>query len=417
MRVLCVVLAHKSHLFCTVPISWALSAAGHEVRVASQPDITEAINQAGLSAVPVGGPLNLMTENAHSQEAGYGTGFNMAETRPEKLTWDYLKGAFSAYSNVSDHIAGQEMVDDLIRFARQWKPDLVIWDAMTYAGAIAARACGSAHVRTLFGLDHWARMRELFLGLMNQQPPGSRADPFRDWLTHRLDRYGCDFDEEIVLGQRTIEPVLPPWTLFPVSIDYLPVRFIPYNGPCTVPEWVYEPPRRPRVIFTLGQSLLHVRHDRFPILDMLKSVAALDVEVVATLGAEHFSSLSDIPGNVRLVEFVPLNEILPSCSAIIHHGGTGTIANALAHGVPQLVIPGWLWDERGAARHLVDRGVGLMVDPAEFSATAGPPEVARLLGEPSFKQNCTEVQRQLSAMPTPLAAVRELEELATRTQR
>jgi UDP:flavonoid glycosyltransferase YjiC (YdhE family) len=166
------------------------------------------------------------------------------------------------------------------------------------------------------------------------------------------------------------------------------------------------------VVLTLGQTLLNVQHDRFPIWDILASVAALDVEVVATLNAEHVSAPSRIPDNVRLVDFVPLNEILPTCSAIIHHGGTGTIATALAHAVPQFIVPGWLWDERGAARRLVDRGVGLMADPAGFSGTAGLPELTRLLGEQSFKQTCEKARRELSSLPTPLDVVPELEELA-----
>jgi UDP:flavonoid glycosyltransferase YjiC (YdhE family) len=103
MRVLFVVLPHKSHFFCMVPMAWALSAAGHEVRVASQPDITAAITAAGLNAVPVGVPLNLMTDTPHSQEAGYGSGFDMAETRAEVLTWDYLKGVFTAYAKIADY--------------------------------------------------------------------------------------------------------------------------------------------------------------------------------------------------------------------------------------------------------------------------------------------------------------------------
>src|ERR1017187_1851466 len=41
-----------------VPVAWALRAAGHEVRVASQPDLTEVITGAGRPGVPVGQPLN-----------------------------------------------------------------------------------------------------------------------------------------------------------------------------------------------------------------------------------------------------------------------------------------------------------------------------------------------------------------------
>jgi hypothetical protein len=42
---------------------------------------------------------------------------------------------------------------------------------------------------------------------------------------------------------------------------------------------------------------------------------------------------------VRVVDFVPLNALLPTCSAVVHHGGSGTFAAVLEHGVPQLIIP------------------------------------------------------------------------------
>ncbi|MFE9117175.1 glycosyltransferase [Streptomyces sp. NPDC007172] len=68
-------------------------------------------------------------------------------------------------------------------------------------------------------------------------------------------------------------------------------------------------------------------------------MADLDVEVVATLNAEQLDALGPTPPNVRAVDFVPLNQLLPSCAAIIHHGGAGTFLTALAHGVPQVVVP------------------------------------------------------------------------------
>ncbi|MGW7578886.1 hypothetical protein [Streptomyces sp. NPDC054765] len=54
MRVLFVTLAASPHFFVQVPLAWALRAAGHEVRVASQPDLMDTITAAGLPATPVG---------------------------------------------------------------------------------------------------------------------------------------------------------------------------------------------------------------------------------------------------------------------------------------------------------------------------------------------------------------------------
>ncbi|MFI1169810.1 glycosyl transferase family 28, partial [Streptomyces sp. NPDC020801] len=59
MRVLFTAFAAKSHAYTQFPLAWALRTAGHEVCVASQPDLVEDITRAGLTAVPVGRALQL----------------------------------------------------------------------------------------------------------------------------------------------------------------------------------------------------------------------------------------------------------------------------------------------------------------------------------------------------------------------
>ena len=46
-----------------------------------------------------------------------------------------------------------------------------------------------------------------------------------------------------------------------------------------------------------------------------------------------------LPASVRHERYVPFSAILPRCAAIVHHGGIGTCAQALAAGIPQLVSP------------------------------------------------------------------------------
>jgi len=42
---------------------------------------------------------------------------------------------------------------------------------------------------------------------------------------------------------------------------------------------------------------------------------------------------------IRGVGYVPLNQVLPHCSAIVHHGGIGTTAHSIASACPQVVLP------------------------------------------------------------------------------
>ena len=46
-----------------------------------------------------------------------------------------------------------------------------------------------------------------------------------------------------------------------------------------------------------------------------------------------------LPAWAQVVDYAPFGALLPRLSALIHHGGIGTSAQALAAGVPQLVVP------------------------------------------------------------------------------
>ncbi|KOT96812.1 MULTISPECIES: activator-dependent family glycosyltransferase [Streptomyces] len=433
MRVLFAVYGAKTHFYNVVPMAWALRAAGHEVCVASQPEIVDAITRTGLPAVAVGEEVDLRLRSGAGGDDHVTSGSSwrdlnagVTETRPEELTWDYVLGTFTiACSMHYEHATGgRPMLDDLVEFARHWRPDLVIWDAMTFAGPVAARACGAAHARMLFGIDYIGRMYGDYATQLAAQPPERRDDPVGDWQAGRLARFGCPWDDtlatEMMTGQWTIDPT-PPWMQFPLDLPFTPVRYLPFNGPTAVPDWVHEPPKRPRVCLTLGMTAREVLGgDLFSTAQMLQALAELDIELVATLDAGQLAELDTLPDNVRVTDFVPLNDLLPSCSAIVHHGGFGTLGNALAHGVPQIIAPGRYWDEVRFGERLADRGAGLLLDYERLSgdglrnqldAHMLKNQINRLLGEPSFQENAALIREELLATPSPHDLVAELEEL------
>ncbi|MFD9196011.1 activator-dependent family glycosyltransferase [Streptomyces phaeochromogenes] len=433
MRVLFTVYAAKTHFYNMVPIAWALRAAGHEVCVASQPQIVDAIGRAGLPAVGVGEEQSIEGRSAPasgdhvtSDMSWRDLNAGITETRPSVLTWDYVLGTFTiACSTHYEHATGgRAMLDDLVAFARDWKPDLVVWDAMTFAGPVAARACGAAHARMLFGIDYIGRMHADYTELRDQQAPERRDDPVHDWVTGRLARFGCDTDgdltAEMMTGQWTIDPT-PSWMQFQLGLPTTRVRYVPYNGPTAVPDWTHEKPGRPRVCVSLGMTAREVLGgDVFSVSDMLTALAGLDIELVATISAQQIGGATRLPDNVRVVDFVPLNDLLPTCSAIIHHGGFGTLGNALVHGVPQIIAPGRYWDEVGFGRHLEARGAGLLLDHEELSGDALKTKVdgdsltgtiTRVLDDPTFLENAGRIQQEVLATPSPREIVTELEEL------
>ncbi|MEU5884574.1 activator-dependent family glycosyltransferase [Spirillospora sp. NPDC047279] len=414
MRVLITSFAMDAHLNGSIPLAWALRTAGHEVRVASQPAATASITRAGLTAVPVGDDHRLDMTVRHAGPGMFATHADpdFLENRPERLSLDFMRVSDTILTSMFyGQLNNDSMVDDLVEYARFWRPDLVVWEHFTFAGAVAARASGAASARILSFPDTFMSVREEFVRRNALAPEQEREDMLAEWLTWTLARHGCDFDEEIVTGQYAIDQLSPSVSL--TSGDHrIPMRYVPYNGPspAVVPGWLYKEPERPRVCLTLGET---IRKTEFPnaveVGDVFEAVSDLDVELVALLSDDERDLVSGVPDNVRVEEYVPLHVLLPSCSAIVHHGGSGTWATAAVYGVPQIAM-GWVWDAIYRARRLEELGAGLHIQSFTLTPELLREKLGRLLAEPSFAENSGRLRAEMEAAPTPNDAVAALEQ-------
>lgn len=418
MRILMTCFAEGSHFSGSVPLAWALRTAGHEVRVASQPALTGTITGAGLTAVPVGSDPALHTV------LGAVGGDIMAlhdvadylEKRHEKLPTAFLKGHETVMTALFySWINNESMVDDLVTFARAWRPDLVIWEPFTFAGAVAARASGAAHARLLSFPDMFGSTRGLFLDRLAAGAAEHHDDTLGEWLSWTLGRYGCTFDEEAVTGQWSIDQ-MPPSIRLSLGHAVVPMRYIPYNGqiPTVVPDWLWAQPERPRVCVTAGMTARATGAPNAILADeVFDAVDGLDAEVVATLNAAEQDLVGTVPDNVRVVEHVPLEALLPTCTAIVHHGGAGTWATSTATGVPQISLGG-VWDVVYRARRIEQLGAGLYLPPGEVSASNLRATLVRVLEEPSFRQQAELLRDEVRSEPHPNEVVGVLQRLTAR---
>ncbi|XKK41905.1 activator-dependent family glycosyltransferase [Nocardiopsis sp. ARC36] len=407
MRVVVASLAEKTNFLSLVPVAWALRAAGHEVRVASQPALGSVVRHTGLPFVPVGRDHGFWRHlTARSSFDGLRGGvplFSAFGSGRGQRPWaeeleDYRQVVTWWWRMVND-----PMVDDLVAFCREWRPDLVVWEPITFSGAIAAQACGAAHVRHPWGADVFGAVRARFLARMAEQPETDREDPLAAWLGARAARYGVEYSEELVHGQATIEQV--PASLrvdTPSHLGYLPMRYVPYNGRAVVPHWLRTPPERPRVGLCLGSSTA-AWLGRFgvDVPMVLEGLADLDVEVVATLPAHEQAKLGAVPADTRLTEYVPLHALAPTCAAMITHGGTGTVLTGLAHGVPQLVSPRPTFDESLLASSVAGLGAARVLDPDRVTPDAVAVGIRALLDDPRHTEAADALRQEMAAMPSP----------------
>ncbi|MEJ2885811.1 nucleotide disphospho-sugar-binding domain-containing protein [Actinomycetospora aeridis] len=441
MRVAFVIWPAPAHLYPLVPLAWALRAAGHEVVVASHPAIAAETASAGLT------PVSVCDADAMPGLVGPGGAYPAERADLDRLTdelgltpddpdrehWDVLTQYyipsmwdFVPYRGRPD----QEMpaMDGLVSFARTWEPDLVLWDPTVPGAAVAARVSGAAHARWWTAPDVFGKGLDL-LEARNEGSDDPVDDPLVETVRPLAERYGVTVDRELLLGQWTVNPQ-PPAVGPEVSAPTLPVRWIPHSRQDAMPDWLYPVPDRPRVAISLGlseRSFMEGGWDHVPAL--FEALSDLDVEVVATLNALQLSAVDKIPDNVRVVEFVALGQLMPTCDLLIHHGGMGTVMPAIANGVRQIVVDfadhkittTELLGERvdrsryslgpALARYATDSGAGLVMNVSRPDAFTMRETIQRVLTEPSFQRGTDRLRSDLLATPAPAEVVPILERL------
>lgn len=420
MKVVLTCFAAPTHFYSMVPLAWALRAAGHEVRVVSQASMAPTITGAGLTAVTAG-PVEWFSDE-HAPDLlneifpgclNHVRDFDYAGTE----TWTHtglLALEHMASSAMFATMNDDRMVDDMVAFVRDWRPDLVISETFTFAGSIAAHVVGAAYARFTWGPDGALRARQALLRMSAELPASHRADPTAEWLSATLARHGAPFDERVITGQFTVD-VTPPGMRLDTGLHYESLRYVPYNGPTVVPDWLRTPPERRRICLTLGVTdnvhgqighLDAVLGELSPV-ELFDAVAGLDCEVIATLDPDRLAV--PVPDNVRAVGFVPLNDLLPTCSAVVHHGGSGTRSTAEVHGVPQLMVAEG-WDVlRGNG--IEAAGAGLCVPVEKLTGQLLGDGLRALLADPSFAAGARRLRDEIHTLPTPAALVPRLEAL------
>ena len=107
----------------------------------------------------------------------------------------------------------------------------------------------------------------------------------------------------------------------------------------------------------------------------------------------------------------PFSALLPRCAALIHHGGIGTVAQALAAGIPQLVVP-VAFDHFDEGRRLDALGLGAAVSRRRFTPARAARILGRLLASPDVTRACADAKARIAASDGIAEACDRIAELA-----
>jgi rhamnosyltransferase subunit B len=102
-----------------------------------------------------------------------------------------------------------------------------------------------------------------------------------------------------------------------------------------------------------------------------------------------------LPAEIIHLPYAPLSALLPRSAALIHHGGVGTVAQALAAGIPQLVVP-VAFDHFDEGRRLKDRTLGATLSRRAFRPARAARVIDRLLTDPAVARACARARARMA---------------------
>jgi UDP:flavonoid glycosyltransferase YjiC (YdhE family) len=349
MRILFGFAGGNGHLQPLLPLAHAAAARGHAVAVTGRPHVLpEDFEGFPAGAEPPDERRPLLRLDPEREERDFRDGF----------------GGWIA----------RERATTTREVAERWRPDVIVCDEGDFGSMIAAEALGIPHASVVV----------LAAGAFGR-PAG---------LAERLDatraEHGLPPDPSLAMLDRhlVIAPVPPS---FHARGGTTPMRPFPVVPPT--------PTTPPTVYFTLGTIFNTESGDLFT--RVLSGVRHLPVDLVVTVGpAIDPRELGEQPPNVRVERYVPQATLLPRCSAVISHAGSGTVIGALAHGVPMVLVPMGA-DQPANAERCAALGVGVTLDALDSTPSDAADALHTVLTDPSYRTAASALRAETAAMPTP----------------
>jgi UDP:flavonoid glycosyltransferase YjiC (YdhE family) len=369
------------HFEPLLPLAVAARAVGHSVAFASGDPVVARAAEAGFESFEAG-----PSESFRAEWAARFPSFTA-------LVGDAQRRFFHTEIFANLELAPRAV--DLEVIMSDWRPDLVVREMAEFAAPMVATALGIPYVDVGYGA---LIPRELLVAA------GTAAGAH--WAARGLDPHPLGGAFRYLY----VDPC-PPRLQNPEIADVAAVqRMRPAAGETRIADRseVFDLlPDGPVVYVTLG-TIWNTDVNVFRVvIDALRD----HVNVIVTVGRQNDpAALGEQPGNVIVRSYIPQQQLLPWCEAMVAHGGSGTVLGALAHGVPLLVIPQGA-DQWGNAVHVVDAGAGRRLLRDELTTTAVHDAVMALLDDPSYRRAASDISDEIAAMPSSTDAVAALEAL------
>ena len=379
MRTLLATTRGAGHYGPLRPVARAVADAGHEFLVAGPRSAAAMVRADGFEVWEV--------DDASDEDRGAVFGALSPETSIDEGNALVVREIFGRLATTAALPGMQAAVE-------AWRPDVVARDALEFASALAAEPHGIPVARVSAGLgltEHWALPLAAPALEDVRAAQGLPPDPECERL--RGGTY-------LTLAPASLEDPdapAPPGT----------VRF--HEAPPPAADRTTDPPL---VFVTFGSVVPTMGF--YPDLynGVVGILAGAGLRVLVAVGRDvDPAALEPLRDGVRVEPWVDQPAVLASASAMVHHGGFGSMLAGAASGVPQVVLPLFA-DQAHNARRVQAVGAGIALEGGPAAVGGLAEAVDAVLGQQPYADGAARLAAEIAALPPASAAVAALEALA-----
>lgn len=364
MRILFTFAGGSGHFEPLVPIARAAQAAGHVVAFVGRPWMVPKVVEQGFTAFPAGTDAGLTPLR-----------------RPLAVT-DMQREMRIVGTGFGRRIA-RERASDLLPLCATWQPDLLVCEEVDFGAMVVAERLRLPYATVLVIAEGSFVRPDLVAPPLNEV----RAE------------YGLPPDLTLAMPSRylVLAPCPPSYRnpAFPLPSTAYALRPLAGDPPAhgTAPAWITHLDDAPTVYFTLGTVFNVESGDLFQ--RVLTGLGELPINLIVTVGRDlDPEGLGPQPANVRIERYIPQELVLPHCSLVVSHGGSGSVIGTLAHGLPMVLIPMGADQPLNTAR-CVELGVARTLDAMTASPATVRETVSTVLTDPSYRRAAERMRAEI----------------------
>jgi UDP:flavonoid glycosyltransferase YjiC (YdhE family) len=381
VRILFTSAGGRGHSDPLLPIARAAQAAGHTVAFCCRPPMADILERAGFRAF-IAGPRIAVPSAAMPL-------LPLDTERELRVLRDGFAGRGIARQRAT---AMRELCE-------AWQPDLLACDETDFGALVASERLDIPYATVVVVAAGSFLRRDVIATPLDElrAEHGLEPDPQLEMLTRYL---------SFVPGPPSFRD--PAFPLAPTAHPVRPAALEP--APDESSGSIAPAVGTTTVYFTLGTVFNMESGDLFS--RVLRGLRELPIDVVATVGAEiDPATFGAQPPNVRIARYIAQSSALLASSAVVSHGGSGTVLGALAYGLPSVLLPMGADQPFNAAR-CEALGVARVLDATSCTPRDVRDTVAAVLAEPGYRERAHQLRDETRALPGATHAVALLERLA-----